>query len=147
MQNFENFHEQRMTDAEAQEVMRLLAERQRRSEELHAMPTVQDVAMLANSHVTDVAAALNEVRTRGVQQPVVLPKTKPWLLPLVAICSACAVLVVLATLFVTLRATAPSSPTAAEVGPVRALDAPYPVPAGDMAPPAPSMTPPAPSPN
>ncbi|MEZ0326431.1 MAG: hypothetical protein ACAH95_11040 [Fimbriimonas sp.] len=66
MEQFEVPPEQRMSDAEAQEVLRLLAERQREREELRGQPTVQDVAALANAPVTEVSEALSEVRARNM---------------------------------------------------------------------------------
>ena len=56
----------RMTDNEAQEVLKLLEERRQRRESLAGQPTLTDVAQLANASVHDVADALREVRYQNL---------------------------------------------------------------------------------
>jgi hypothetical protein len=128
MQNLETWQEQRMSDEEAQQVLRILAERQRQSEELSGRPTVQDVAALANAPINEVAAALNEVRS---QTPAVTQPRRKQLLPLIAAATIAFVLLGAGAMFVfTANRTVQTSST----------PLPYPPGADTWPPPSPQAT-------
>jgi hypothetical protein len=109
MHQFQTPDPDRMTDAEAQEVMRVLAERTRRREEALGWPSVHDVAALSNASADDVREALSDVRARslaamysGIGETSSPRKNSvPWTV------GACLALLVLGMIFLaTFRATA-----------------------------------------
>lgn len=97
MQEFSQPSE-RMSDAEAQDVLRLLAERQRSREEHDAMPTIHDVAMLSNASPEEVRMALMEIRHRGNEE--LTPPTQRSSRPSILLACLGALLILIAVGFV-----------------------------------------------
>jgi hypothetical protein len=92
MHEFQAAHETKMSDEEAQRVMQLLAERRRRREDLSGMPSVLDVATLADAPVEEVISALQDVRSSShIAAPV--KRMKPWMIAPIALCSILLLLV------------------------------------------------------
>ncbi|HSI72225.1 MAG TPA: hypothetical protein VK934_03540 [Fimbriimonas sp.] len=143
MQNFENPPEQRMSDAEAQAVLRILAERQRKTDELHAMPSVQDVAAVANAPKEEVLSALLELRAAQMA-PRVMPRPRNPLLPIVmAVCGVMFFVALLSFGYLLLRTNI--APTRSiEAAPVAGQPAPI---SADVMPPPEMARNVAPSPN
>ncbi|HSI73688.1 MAG TPA: hypothetical protein VK934_10980 [Fimbriimonas sp.] len=113
MQNFENPPEQRMSDAEAQAVLRILAERQRKTDELRAMPSVQDVAAVANAPKEEVLSALLELRAAQMA-PRVMPRPRNPLLPIVmAVCGVMFFVMLLSVGYLALRTNLMPAPPVA----------------------------------
>jgi hypothetical protein len=76
MQQFQEPPRDRMTDTEAQEVLRLLAERREAKETSDSLPSIHDVAVLANASPDDVSSALAEVRAKAYVGAITPPVKK-----------------------------------------------------------------------
>ncbi|CAN5355811.1 hypothetical protein BH11ARM1_BH11ARM1_09030 [soil metagenome] len=75
MQEFEKPLADRMSSEEAEKVIRLLAERRLLDEEAQSLPSVNDLASLANAEVGEVRDALAAIRQQNqvTTEPKVIP--------------------------------------------------------------------------
>src|SRR5688572_31216406 len=130
MQEFRPSDDHRMTDEEAQLVMRILSERRQQREELQAMPTVKDVAQMANVDPDDVASALAELRARQVVPVTVYeaPRARSGF-PTLAVVAVTLLLVFLLGAFMLVGVSAPPEASATPYETVTvSADAPLPTP-------------------
>lgn len=63
----------RMSDLEAQEVIKLLEERRQSREQVMSQPSISDVAQLANASEFEVAEALRDIRQHTIAASVTKP--------------------------------------------------------------------------
>jgi hypothetical protein len=130
MQEFRSGDDQRMTDEEAQLVMRILAERKQQREELQAMPTVKDVAQMANADPEEVHLALAELRTKPMPSVTVYEeRARKNPLPIFAAAAAVVLLLVgSAAVLVPSTEMAATEVTASGIAPTAVTEMPPPLP-------------------